>query len=532
MTHKLFIVNRFIIIAILFSSLYSVRVMGQDVYNQPLPPNLDFVTVNPNTGHPTLYWTAPRAHPVRPAPTGYIIYRRLVDALGNTRKEAIDTLAPNVFSYTDTKVDAGVKPESYTIASNGASEPSTQTTEHKTAFVTARYDTCQNQIIVDWMHYEGWGNRIKSYNVFLGTESNAELLPLDTTVLGLVSSVSIDIKTNQTYYLYVEATKNDSIKFLSKSNLTSISTNVARPPNFMYIDSILATTEQTEIYFTIDPATEYTDFRITRWEQPDSIRSIFSARTLHRFSDPNTTFFADTTDLWTVRSRKFYYKIDAYDGCEHLNKKSNLCNSMFIRAYAKETNANLSWDKYLPDTKELHSNNVQYKIYRIAFAPNPLESELIFNELSPVDTTSIDDLSIYWGKNYNPKFCYFLEAYEMLGANVKDRLSRSQTVCVDVIPDLVMPNAIDPMSNFVYDGKPRNIFAPTVSFIADYKLIIYSRWGGIVYEGVNEGWDGRLPNGEYAKEGTYIYRIEVHPPSKRTISRTGYLSVVYGPSQL
>ena len=531
MIRKLFISNRFILAIALFCALCGTNVLGQDEYDQPLPPTFDYITVNPNSGYPTLHWTAPPDHPVRPAPTGYIIYRRIIDNLGNSRKEPIDTLAKNIFSYTDTQVNAGVKPESYTIASNGDNEPSTQTSEHKTAFVTARFDTCQYRLIVDWSHYEGWGNRIEYYKVFVGTDLNADLFTQADSVLGLVDSTFIyevdgnPIETNTTYYLYIEG-KKKNVELYTKSNLTSISTNVPIPPSFMYVDSILASGKQTEIYFTIDTETEYTDFRITRWEQPDYVGSLFSARTLNSFSDPNTMFYADTTDLWTARSRKFYYKIDAYDGCDVRVDSSNLCNSMIIRAFPKESRVSLSWDSYYsPD-----DNDVRYKIYRTAFAPEQLEPELIYDEVNPLDTTFVDDLSIFRGRSYNPKFCYYLEAYEILSPMGKHRLSRSQPVCVEVTPDVVMPNAIDPLSQVVNDdGKPRNVFVPTISFVADYKLTIYSRWGGIVYEGVNAGWDGRLQNGQHAKEGTYIYRLEVYPPSKRTISKTGYLSVVYGP---
>ena len=523
MVRKFILSIRLIIAVILFCSFCSINAMGQGDYDQPLPPLFNYVTVNPNTGYPTLHWTAPAPHNVRPAPTGYIIYRRVTDALGNSRKEPIDTLASNVFSYTDIQVDAGIKPESYTIASNGNNEPSTQTSEHKTAFVTARFDTCQYQLIVDWSHYEGWGNRIEYYKVFIGTDSNADLFTQADSVLGLVANAPVKIETNKTYYLYVEGKKKDA-EFYTKSNLTTISTDKAKPPDFMSIDSVLATAEQTEIYFTIDPNTEYNDFRLTRWEQPNYESAGFSARTVHRFSDPTSSFFGDTTDLWAVRSRKFYYKIDAYDGCDSLQSKSNMCNSMVIRAFANQTKVNLSWDSHFsPD-----GYDVRYKIYRTAFAPNPLKPELIYSELNPIDTTFVDDLFIFRGGGYNPKFCYFIEAYEELPSS-KVRLSRSQSVCVEVIPDIVMPNAIDPLRDIKGNGKPRNVFAPTISFVADYKLTIYSRWGDIVYEGMNEGWDGKLPSGQYAKEGTYIYRLEVSPPSRRTISLTGYLTVIYGP---
>jgi len=81
------------------------------------------------------------------------------------------------------------------------------------------------------------------------------------------------------------------------------------------------------------------------------------------------------------------------------------------------------------------------------------------------------------------------------------------------------------------EGKPRNIFAPTISFKSTYKLIIYSRGGSVVFEGNSEGWNGRLPNGQLAPEGTYIYRLEVISESKKISSKTGTVTVIYGPKQ-
>jgi flagellar hook assembly protein FlgD len=60
-----------------------------------------------------------------------------------------------------------------------------------------------------------------------------------------------------------------------------------------------------------------------------------------------------------------------------------------------------------------------------------------------------------------------------------------------------------------------------------YKITIYNRIGEIVYSGTNVGWDGRMANGSLAREGTYVYRLEVELESTRKLVKTGNLNVVY-----
>ena len=45
----------------------------------------------------------------------------------------------------------------------------------------------------------------------------------------------------------------------------------------------------------------------------------------------------------------------------------------------------------------------------------------------------------------------------------------------------------------------------------DFKIIIFSKWGGVVYESDNpeEGWDGTINNKKNDISGIYTYYIEV-----------------------
>jgi hypothetical protein len=516
------------IITVFFSHWVCIGYAQQE--NKPLAPFLNVVTVDPLTGTTSLSWTEPSINPLYPPPTGYIVYRRATDEFGNTDLFEIATVDEDTKSYTDIEVDASQGVFSYTVASNGLTEPSTQSIEHKTIHLTAQFDSCRNGLSLKWTHYVGWGNRIEKYLVYWGEGLDFDTYSQDT-VSGFRNEAFIDsIPVNSQFNLFVEAIKEKSEEsdsdIRSRSNLALISTKVAIPPKYMNMDSLIARDNQTELHFSIDALTEYRNFSVVRWEQADSVKSIFSAKNLYQFTDPKTTYFADTSDSWAARSRQFYYKINAYDGCNRLESVSNLSNTMILRLYPRGLSVNLSWDPFYSS----QNNNIRYKIYRQAFNPDPLTPDLIFNELNPTENKYVDNLSDFSGQGLLPQFCYFIEAYEELDNLGNHRLSRSRRVCAEVTPEIAMPNAIDPTSQIVYNSIPRNIFAPTISFEADYKLIIYSRWGDIVYEGTNEGWNGRMPNGDLAKEETYIYRLEVYTPSMRSVSKTGYVTVIYGPN--
>lgn len=513
--------------------LFVVSLFGQNFCfaqggegSKPLPPTIQVLTLNPGTGVPTITWTPPSYNPLYPNPEGYIIYKPnnsniYEDGQGWVE---IDTVPSNVFTYThldgsglDSRID-------YTVATLGLTEPSQLASHHGSIHLTAQYDSCSNQLNINWSHYYGWGNRIEKYDIYVGSSPNWENLNLVGSVNGVQNVYYHPVEPDREFYIYVEAKKRES-ELTTRSNLAYISTSVAQRPSFMYIDSIIAMDHQIRLRFEIDNTTEFRDFEVVRWEQSDSISSIFSAKKLFRFSDPTTILYSDTTDSWAGRSRPFYYKINAYDGCGRLKNISNLSNSITIRAYTEGYSTTLTWDRFYSKNQ----NPVNYRLYRITYQPNPSDPELTYEIENPSEFSFVDDLSQFEGQGYIPQFCYYVEAIETLEGINNFRVSRSRTICTEVTPEIIMPNALDPMSKIMVRGKPRNIFAPTISFVSTYRLTIFDRWGGIVYIGNNEGWNGRLSNGDFAKEGSYLYRIEVQTDTGRTISKTGSLTIIYGP---
>lgn len=508
---------------LLFSVLILTSTLGvaqDDPSPKPLQPRFDLLTLNPATGNATLSWVAPGYNPLNPEPVGYIIYTEY--AGGGWQK--IDSVDANTFTYTDL-VNSGLdKSIIYRIASKGPGEPSPLTPPHGSIHVTAQYDSCGNKIDINWNHYVGWGNRIEHYNIYIGNNTNWQQFPVEITTDGIHNMTHYKVLPNSDYYIYVEAKKRDE-ELYTLSNLTHINTRVSRPPQFMYVDSLIAKDQRNEIYFSLDPQTEYKNFMLTRWEYSDSIASIFTAKTIAEFYSPSATYMADTSDSWSARSRPFFYRINAYDGCNRLQRVSNLSNTVTIRAYSEGSSPKISWESFYSS----ENNPIRYRLYRVSFKDEQRLTELIYEVENPFNNEFTDDLTIFDGQGYMPNFCYYIEAHEVLNIPGKSRMSRSRTLCTQVDPEITMPNALDPLSTIVRNGKPRNLFEPTISFQMPYKLTIFSRGGTIVFEGHNQGWDGRMPNGQLAPEGTYVYRLEVISESQKIKSQTSTVVVVYGP---
>ena len=76
-------------------------------------------------------------------------------------------------------------------------------------------------------------------------------------------------------------------------------------------------------------------------------------------------------------------------------------------------------------------------------------------------------------------------------------ISFSQNInnCGDTI---ISPNAFTPTK------LTNSEFYPFVYGYDDYKLTIYDRWGGVIYEG--KSWDG-TKNGKLCEQGVYVWKL-------------------------
>ena len=110
---------------------------------------------------------------------------------------------------------------------------------------------------------------------------------------------------------------------------------------------------------------------------------------------------------------------------------------------------------------------------------------------------------------------YYLTATNMCGS-VTDTVELTIAPCEHVI---WVPSAFTPNG----DGK-NDVFIPYVENLGSYSLMIFNRWGQLVFQSENpgEGWDGTY-KGRQASEDSYVWKIVYSDFYKNKYVKYGYV---------
>jgi gliding motility-associated-like protein len=112
---------------------------------------------------------------------------------------------------------------------------------------------------------------------------------------------------------------------------------------------------------------------------------------------------------------------------------------------------------------------------------------------------------------------------ELLVVDETDLCSSTDTIqiLVNTVPIWIMPNTFTPNG----DGN-NDIFGPvhasapgTLRDDVVEKMIIYDRWGNIVFDGANTGWNGKNQSGQDMPNGTYVYYIVINSSDENNLSQ-------------
>ena len=92
----------------------------------------------------------------------------------------------------------------------------------------------------------------------------------------------------------------------------------------------------------------------------------------------------------------------------------------------------------------------------------------------------------------------------------------SQTLIINPVYSIFIPSSFTPN-----DDNKNEIFEPIINAAQSYTMKIYDRWGGIIYEGENQGWDGKN-----APSGQYFYSIEVIDYKNKLEKEVGQVTLI------
>lgn len=492
---------------------------------EPNKPIIKYVTMDPVTGITEIFWEAPAKDPNCPEPTGYYLYKLEADGTKTLYKEFGNT----TFTFRDIDAKANERPVSYVMASKGPKDPSGFTDRHTTMFARLNYDTCKDRVVIDWSPYAGWGNNIACYVIYKGETQQWGNLPehdrLETA--SHTNYVEENILKNREYYYYIEVQHKTNPDLKTRSNLLRVKSRLLRIASKSQVDSIHCEAKRNKLIYTIDPPKSLSSisyYKVVRQENNSTNEGKLQAQMIDKFTESSKRVSYDSVDGSNTNGRMHYYYVATVDQCGEEVDKSPLLNSITVRVGVKDKLHTVSWDPL--EVRPDHS--VEYRVKRVVEKGKERKKEdLHIATLRTGEHSYVDDVSQFEGREYSDKFCYYIEAREIDPSKKTARVVVAYPNCVKVVPNIKIPNALDPMTQAATDGVPRNMFAPVSDFAFSYKLYIFNRAGEMIYTGDNQGWNGKLKNGTFAPEGAYIYRMEIFEEGKAPKVMTGSFMVVY-----
>ena len=86
-----------------------------------------------------------------------------------------------------------------------------------------------------------------------------------------------------------------------------------------------------------------------------------------------------------------------------------------------------------------------------------------------------------------------------------------------------VPNIFTPNSD-----EKNDMFKINYKNIDSYLIRIYNRWGNLMFQTteLNQSWDGKTTEGNYAPDGTYYYTIIATGEDKKQYNLNGFLTLI------
>ncbi|MDF1551334.1 MAG: gliding motility-associated C-terminal domain-containing protein, partial [Bacteroidales bacterium] len=488
-------------------------------------PVLINVTVDKTTQQALLNWTFSNPAIIN----GYIIKRQINGqgpAVVEGSYQTIETINnPNQFSYLDGSIAFGPSlpasgVETYRVVAFDATDLSNMSNPVSTIYLsTVEFDLCQEQNRLIWTSYNGFGSNLSGYNVYYSNTLAgtpiliAELGAVDTTF------THTNVAANEQYYYYVEAL-NSQNTLVSVSNIQQISTTMPPVPQIMNADyASVEGYEQVDLSFTLDQNGVVNEYLLLK---SDSLVGTYD--TLSRF--PSGIDKLTYSDFVKTNQVVAFYKVLAINTCGLPGRESNVAHNIVLEATTDNTNIyqnNLTWNPY----EGWRGGVATYTIFRSV--DGGAFEEIV--QLNAGDLSYVDDVSQWVQPEYNGQaskghFCYYIEAREG-SANPYgiEGVSKSNISCAHQETVTYLPNAFNPMSQ----TEANRTFKPVISFVNDYQLIIYNRWGEIVFKSSDPllGWDGKGNDGNLLKKGTYVFYLKYRSANNKLIEKSGQINLVY-----
>ena len=97
------------------------------------------------------------------------------------------------------------------------------------------------------------------------------------------------------------------------------------------------------------------------------------------------------------------------------------------------------------------------------------------------------------------------------------------------VPNAFVPNRFGGNGGYYDLNNPTNeVFYPISEFVQNYRLIVYNRWGEMVFEStdINIGWDGYY-RGQLSPQDVYVWKVDITYVDGFQMSEAGDLTLLH-----
>jgi gliding motility-associated-like protein len=284
---------------------------------------------------------------------------------------------------------------------------------------------------------------------------------------------------------------------------------LAKPPKpvFLTIVDYSADITANEVNFNItfeNPANAKTKYNFYRSVGGSSTFTLIGTGTDNRFIDTNVD----------PGKENYCYKYTYFDVCGNESEQSDAYCTIFLTS--KSPNQ-LDWTQYVIPNVSVTDD----VLYTIEFIDENGAISVVTNTRSLSESVAAQISS-----TDAPKVSFRILATQTIilpSGFLFPIASRSNVYTFDLPAAAFIPSAFTPNNDGIND-----VFKPELRFVQSGTMIIYDRWGSIVFEttDLNIGWDGTEASGSrLAPVGTYTYKI-------RTIGEDNVPTFLTGPVTL
>ena len=453
---------------------------------------------------------------------GYYIY----ECIGGSSFLVQSNLGVNNTQFTDIGSSAATGPVSYQVAAfdscyigvppvpyPGPPAPC-QTSVYLPGI---SFFPCNDFTTFHWTAYEGWDTGVDYYIIHHATTPgptgppDASFTVIDTVPGNDLNYTHVGMPYNVYNWYYIEAVSAVN-GFHAVSNIKSTADNTPYPvpPGYVYLASAsVISNDSVSVLVEIDPTILDYEYTLQRYDQGgdnwDEVMLLLAGNTSSiQFIDGDVS-----ADVFA-----YTYRVIVKNQCGQVVDTTNLGRTVLLDGLVNTSRLVnvLSWTPYGGWENEAASYRIHRKIGEngadVVIADINGNAEKFYED--DVSTLLYTDGA----------FCYTIEAVENPSSlPIAAHTAFSNELCLIQDPVIWIPNA------FVVDGYNRT-FSPVISFadFTNYRMIIYSRWGDIIYEStdITVPWDGTM-NGKTVQEGSYTYYMSVKDGQGRVYDETGYV---------